>query len=74
MILNLVLFPFGFIRHNIHLQLEEDKQKHARQAYQLHKSLRPISGSSVDNNEVIENIDQIRLLAMKVIQEALGLL
>ena len=55
-------------------KLEEDKQKHARQAYQLHKSLRPISGSSVDNNQVIENIDQIRLRAMKVIQEALGLL
>jgi len=55
-------------------KLEEDKQKHARQAYQLHKSLRPISGSSVDNNQVIENIDQIRLRAIKVIREALGLL
>ena len=55
-------------------KLEEDKQKHACQAYQLHKSLRPISGSSVDSNQVIENIDQIRLRAMKVIQEALGLL
>ena len=53
-------------------KLEEDKQKHARQAYQLHKSLRPISGSSVDNNQVIENIDQIRLYAIKVIQKALG--
>ena len=38
-------------------KLEEDKQKYARQAYQLHKSLRPISSSSVDNNQVIENID-----------------
>ena len=46
-------------------KLEEDKQKHARQAYQLHKSLWPISGSSVDNNQVIENIDQIRLRAIK---------
>ena len=55
-------------------KLEEDKQKYARQAYQLHKSLQPISGSSVDSNQVIENIDQIRLRAMKVIQEALGLL
>jgi len=55
-------------------RLEEDKQKYARQAYQLHKSLRPISGSSVDNNQVIENIDQIRLRAIKVIREALGLL
>ena len=55
-------------------KLEEDKQKHARQAYQLYKSLQPISSSSVDSNQVIENIDQIRLRAMKVIQEALGLL
>ena len=55
-------------------RLEEDKQKYARQAYQLHKSLRPISGSSVDNNQVIENIDQIRLRAIKVIREALRLL
>ena len=55
-------------------RLEEDKQKYVRQAYQLHKSLRPISCSSVDNNEVIENIDQIRLRAIKVIREALGLL
>ena len=38
-------------------KLEEDKQKYALQAYQLHKSLRPISSSSVDNNQVIENID-----------------
>ena len=55
-------------------KLEEDKQKHARQAYQFHKSLRPISGSLVDNNQVIENIDQIRLRAIKIIREALGLL
>ena len=55
-------------------RLEEDKKKYARQAYQLHKSLRPISSSSVDNNQVIENIDQIRLRAIKVIREALGLL
>ena len=54
-------------------KLEEDKQKHACQAYQLHKSLWLISGSSVDNNQVIENIDQIHLRAMNVIQEALGL-
>ena len=53
-------------------KLEEDKKKYARQAYQLHKSLQPIPGSSADNNQVIENIDQIRLLAIKVIREALG--
>ena len=55
-------------------KLEKDKQKHARQAYQLHKSFRPIPGSSADNNQVIENIDQICLRAIKVIREALGLL
>jgi len=55
-------------------KLEEDKQKHARQAYQLHKSLRPIPSSSADNNQVIANIDQIRLRAIRVIREALGLL
>jgi len=55
-------------------RLEEEKQKYARQAYQLHKSLRPIPGSSADNNQVIENVDQIRLCAIKVIREALGLL
>ena len=55
-------------------RLEEDKQKYARQAYQLHKSLRPISGSLVENNQVIKNFDQICLCAIKVIREALGLL
>jgi len=38
-------------------KLHEDKQKYARQAYQLHKSLQPISNSSADNNQVIANID-----------------
>ena len=55
-------------------RLEEDKQKHACQAYQLHKSLRPIPGSSADNSQVIENIDQICLRTIRVIREALGLL
>jgi len=55
-------------------KLQEDKQKYARQAYQLHKSLQLISSSSADNNQVIANIDQIRPRAIKVIREALGLL
>ena len=55
-------------------RLEEDKQKYVRKAYQLHKSLQPIPGSSADNNQVIENIDQIRMRAIKVNREALGLL
>ena len=49
-------------------RLEGERQKHARQAYQLHKSLRPIPGSTEDDNQVIENIDQIRLRAIKVIE------
>ena len=48
-------------------RLKGERQKHARQAYQLHKSLRPIPGSSADNNQVIENIDQIFLCVIKVI-------
>ena len=55
-------------------RLEEEKQKHARQAFQLHRSLWPIPGSSVDDNQVIENVDQIHLRVIKVIWEALGLL
>ena len=55
-------------------RLEGERQKHARQAYQLHKSLRPILGSSEDSNQVIENVDQICLRVIKVIREALGLL
>ena len=53
-------------------RLEGERQKHARQVYQLHKSLRPIPGSSENDNQVIENIDQVRLRAIRVIQEALG--
>ena len=55
-------------------KLQQDKQKYARQAYQLHKSLHPISSSSADNNQVIADIDQIHLRAIKVIRETLGLL
>ena len=53
------------------INLEENKHRYARQAYQLHKSLRLIPGSSADHLQVIENIDQIRLRVIKVIQEAL---
>ena len=53
-------------------RLEGERQKHARQAYQLHKSLQSIPGSPSDDNQIIDNIDQIRLHAIKVIQEALG--
>ena len=53
-------------------RLEGERQKHTRQAYQLHKSLGLIPGSSENDNQVFENIDQIRLRAIKVIQEDLG--
>ena len=55
-------------------RLEGERQKHARQAYQLHKSLQPIPSSSKSDNQVIQDVDQILLRAIKVIQEALGLL
>jgi len=53
-------------------KLQEDKQRYARQAYQLHRSIHPIPSSSTDSSQVIANIDQIRLRAIKAIQEALG--
>ena len=65
---NLSQIPLAITR------LEEEKQKYGHQTYQLHKSLRLIPGSSSEDTQVIENIDQIRLRAIKVIQEALGLL
>ena len=55
-------------------RLEGEKQKHARRAYQLHKSLQQIPGSSESDNQVIQEANQIRLRAIKVIQEALVLL
>ena len=53
-------------------RLEGEKQEQTRQAYQLHKCLRPIPGSVYDNNRTIQTIDEICLRAIKVIQEALG--
>ena len=48
-------------------RLEGERHKDARQAYQLHKSLQPIPGSSEDDNQVIKSVDQLRLRAIKVI-------
>jgi len=53
-------------------RLKGEKQEPARQAYQLHKSLRPIPGSIDDDNRTIQTIDEIRLCGIKVIQEVLG--
>ena len=55
-------------------QLEVEKQEQARQAYQLHKSLQPISGSADDDNREIQEADEILLRAINVIQNSLGLL
>ena len=55
-------------------KLEGEKQMHARQAYQFHKRPKPIPGSSESDNQVIQEVNQILLHAIKVIQEALGLL
>jgi chromosome segregation ATPase len=55
-------------------KLEEKKQEHARQAYQLHKSLQSIPGSADDDSREIQEANEICLRAMKSIQNALGLL
>ena len=53
-------------------QLEVEKQEQARQTYQLHKSLKPIPGSAEADNKEIQEADDIRLLVIFVIQDALG--
>ena len=53
-------------------RLEGEKQEQARQAYQLHKSLRPIPGSADDDNRSIQEADKICLHVMNVIQNSLG--
>ena len=55
-------------------KLNGEKQERARQAYQLHKSLQPISGSANDDNREIQDADEILLHAINVIQNSLGLL
>ena len=55
-------------------KFEGEKKMHARQAYQFHKRRKPIPGSSESDNQVIQEVNQILLRAIKVIREALGLL
>ena len=55
-------------------QLEVEKQVQAHQTYQLHKSLKPILGSTEADNKEIQDADDIRLRAISLIQNALGLL
>ena len=45
-------------------QLEVEKQEQARQTYQLHKSLKPIPGSTEADNKEIQDADDIRLRAI----------
>ena len=53
-------------------RLEGENQEQARQAYHLHKSLRPIPDSADEDNKTIQTIEEICLRAIKVIQDALG--
>ena len=53
-------------------QLETEKQEQAGQTYQLHKSIKPIPGSTEADNKEIQDTDVIRLRAIFVIQNALG--
>ena len=55
-------------------QLETEKHEQASQTYQLHKCLRPISGSAEADKREIQEADDIRLRAIAVIQSALGAL
>ena len=55
-------------------QLEIEKHEQASQTYQLHKCLRPISGSAEADKREIQEADDIRLRAIAVIQSALGAL
>jgi hypothetical protein len=55
-------------------KLKSKKQEQARQAYQLHKSIQPIPGSIDDDNRAIQDPDDIRLRAINVIRNLLGLL
>ena len=53
-------------------QLEAEKQEQARQTYQLHKSIMIIPGSGEADSKEIQDVDDIRLRAISVIQNALG--
>ena len=55
-------------------QLEVEKHEQARQTYQLHKSLRPIPGSTEADNKEVQEADDIHLCVIAVIQSALGAL
>ena len=52
--------------------LKKEKQERAHQAYQLHKSIQPIPGSTEDDNRAIQEADEIHLRAMNMIQNLLG--
>jgi chromosome segregation ATPase len=53
-------------------QLEVEKQEQARQTYQLHKSIKIVPGSAEADVQEIQIVDDIRLCAISVIQNALG--
>ena len=48
-------------------QLEAEKEDHARQTYQLHKSIKIVPGSAEADIKEIQNADDIHLRAISVI-------
>lgn len=52
-------------------KMESEKRHHAQQAYRIHKSLQPISGSADDDRQVISAADEIRLRAANAIRNFL---
>ena len=54
-------------------QLEAEKQEQGRQTYQLHKGIKIVPGSTKADTKEIQDADDIRLRAISVIQNALGL-
>jgi chromosome segregation ATPase len=55
-------------------KLEIRKREQARQAYQLRRSIQLIPGSADDDKAAIREADEIRLRAINVIRDSLGLL
>ena len=52
--------------------LEAEKNTHAREAYRLHKRMKPIPGTADADAQEIADVDQIRLRAMDAIRSLLG--
>ncbi|GJN03305.1 hypothetical protein PR202_ga20735 [Eleusine coracana subsp. coracana] len=53
--------------------IEAEKNTHAREAYRLHKRMKPILGTADADAQEIADVDQIRLCAMDAIRSLLGM-